>query len=325
MSKSYWQNKTVIVSGGLGFIGSHFVEELATLGAKVICLYRKSSKEMSMYESNENVKYVQVDILNYEDIRSICMYSANKVDAFIHCAALDGNTQYKIENAAEILDVNNRLVSNVLNSCVAAQIPNVVLTSSTEIYSQNAPSNITEDDDYHKYFNFTDNGYVLSKIFSEILSEFYQKQRDLQIYTLRPSNVYGPRDSFETNASRVIPAMIRKVSNGETIEIWGDGSQTRSFIYVKDLVYTTLLLVEKNIIGPINIATKEQVSILNLAKNISKEYSVENRINLDSTKPIGAKNRLIDVSKMYSYIDFEPLSTEEGLKRTIQWYASNQP
>ncbi len=320
MTSSYWRDKTVVVSGGLGFIGSHFVEELALLEAKVICLYHKQPKELPKYENDDNVSYVQVDLDNYEELEVFCSNTASSIDTFIHCAALDGNTKFKLEHAAEILDANNRFVSNVLKVCKGAQIHNVVLLSSAEVYSSDAPSPITEEDDYHKYLSFTDNGYVLSKIFSEILAELYRKQHNMHLYIPRPTNVYGPRDSFEATANRVIPAMIRKVSKNETIEIWGDGKQTRSFIYVKDLVYTTLEAIEKSITGPLNIATKDQVSILDLASHISKEYNAENLVTLDEGKPSGVKTRLLDVSKMYDNIDFKPLSIQEGLKRTITWY-----
>lgn len=318
MNSMYWNGKTVIVSGGLGFIGSHFVEELALLQANIICLYHKQPEKMPNYN---NVKYVQIDLANHVEIETFCENITSKIDTFIHCAALDGNTQFKLEHAAEILDANNRFTSNVLKLCKDMQVHNVALLSSAEIYFLNTPSPITEDDDYHKYLGFTGNGYVLSKIFSEILAELYSEQYGMYICTPRPTNVYGPRDSFDVTTNRVIPAMIRKVSKGETIEIWGDGKQTRSFIYVKDLVYATLMAVEKSIAGPINMATRDQISILDLASRISKEYNAENLITLDEKKPIGVKSRLLDASKMYSIIDFEPLSIQEGLERTIAWYS----
>ena len=320
MSSSYWRGKTVVVSGGLGFIGSHFVEELVPLGANVICLYHKQSEKLLKHKNDDNVTYVQVDLVNNEELEAFYNNTVSNIDTFIHCAALDGNTKFKLDHAAEILDANNRFVSNVLKVCKDKQIHNVALLSSAEVYSADAPSLITENDDYHKYLSFTDNGYVLSKIFSEMLAELYSKQHKMHIYIPRPTNVYGPRDSFETTANRVIPAMIRKVSKGETIEIWGDGKQTRSFIYVKDLVHTTLAAIEKNVTGPLNIATRDQVSILDLASYISKEYNVDNLVALDENKPVGVKTRSLDVSKMYDIIDFEPLPIQEGLKRTIAWY-----
>jgi len=321
MKSSYWKNKTVVVSGGLGFIGSHFVEELALAGAKVICLYRTTALNgLPSYENRENIRYIQLDLLDGEELEAVCKYAAPKIDCFIHCAALDGNTEFKLTYAAEIFDKNNRLASNVLSSCRATGIKDVVLLSSAEVYSPDAPGKIQETDDYHKYLGYTENGYVLSKVFTEILAELHHKQYGMQIYTPRPTNVYGPRDSFDTITNRVIPSMIRKVASGETIEIWGTGEQTRSFIYIKDLVHATLRMVETQTVGTMNIATRDQVSILNLASYISKEYAAESAIKLDETKPTGVKARVLDVTKMYNLINFEPTSIREGLRRTIEWY-----
>jgi len=323
MEISYWKNKTVIVSGGLGFIGSHFVEELALAGANVICLYRTLGKDgLPTYRNQENIRFIQLDLLDRNELEAVCKYAAPKIDCFIHCAALDGNTEYKLKYAAEILDTNSRLVSNVLNSCRVTGIHDVVLLSSTEIYSPDVDTNIKESDDYHKYLGYTENGYVLSKVFAEILAELHRKQYGMQIYTPRPTNVYGPRDSFNEGTNRVIPSMIRKVSSGEKIEIWGNGTQTRSFIYIKDLIYATLKMIEKKESGAMNIATKNQVSILDLANYISNEYKAKNRIKLDRSKPTGVGARSLDVAKMYNLIDTEPIDIQHGLKQTIDWYNS---
>ena len=318
VNSAYWKEKTIIVSGGMGFIGSHFVEELVSAHANVICLYHKQPVKMPKY--SDGVSYARVDLANYEELNTFCKTIDANVDAFIHCAALDGNTQFKLEHAAEILDANNRFASNVLKVCNESGIHKVSLLSSAEIYPSDVAGSITESDDYHKYPCHTDNGYVLSKIFSEMLAGLYSKKYNMDICIPRPTNVYGPRDSFDATTNRVIPAMIRKVSMGETVEIWGDGKQTRSFIYVKDLVHATLAAIEKGVVGPINMATKDQTSILDLASYITKEYEAENLIRLDKSKPVGVKSRLLDVSRMYSIIDFEPLSIKDGLESTVSWY-----
>lgn len=321
MKISYWKNKTVVISGGLGFVGSHFVEELALAGAEVICLYRTlGDKDLPVYAHQENIRYIQIDLLDRNELESVCKYAAPKIDCFIHCAALDGNTEFKLKYAAKILDANNRLVSNVLNGCHVAGIQDVVLMSSAEIYSPDAPGEITESDDYHKYLGYTENGYVLSKVFTEILAELHHKQYGLQVYLPRPTNVYGPRDSFDSKTNRVIPSMIRKLAEGDTIEIWGTGEQTRSFIYVKDLVSATLKMVEQKTPGAMNIATKDQISILELANYISNEFKAKSRVKLDKTKPTGVKARLLNVEKMYSIIDFEPVTIDKGLAQTVDWY-----
>jgi dTDP-4-dehydro-6-deoxy-alpha-D-gulose 4-ketoreductase len=155
MNSSYWKNKTIMVSGGLGFIGSHFVEELALAHANVICLYRTSgSSGLPVYANQKNIQYIQNNLLDRQELEEICKNIAPKIDCFIHCAALDGNTEFKLKYAAQILDTNSRLVSNVLNCCRSTQIKDVVLLSSAEIYSPDTPGEILETDDYHKYLGY---------------------------------------------------------------------------------------------------------------------------------------------------------------------------
>ena len=318
MNDSYWKNKTVVVSGGSGFIGSHFVEELAALGANVISLTKSNPvKELA---PRNNVRYVNIDLLDYRSFDNLCESTTSEINCFIHCAALDGNSEYKLKYAAKILDDNNRLVSNVLNGCRKNGINDVVIMSSSEIYTDTTPKAIAETNDYHEGISFSSNGYFLSKVFAEILSELYANQYGMHIYLPRPANVYGERDGLKPGINRVIPSMIDKVARGEDIEIWGDGTQSRSFIYVKDLVHTTLAMIKGKYTGPLNVSTKDQVSILDLAKIISDRYGSKVNINLDKTKPTGAAARMLDISKMHEIIDFEPVPIQDGIENTIQWY-----
>lgn len=322
MEHQYWKNKKVLVTGGQGFIGSHFVEELSVLGSSTTSINRSPK---SNHLDHVDYDFMQLDLLDREALREYC--EKNKFDCIVHCAALDGNSEFKLKNAARILDTNTQLISNILYAAESSGVEDIILLSSTEIYATSAPDSISEDDDYHRHFTFTEDGYVLSKIFGEISAELHRKQHNMNIYTPRPTNVYGPRDGLNSKASRVIPSMIGKVAAGEKIEIWGDGTQTRSFIYVKDLVHATLEMARTKSVGPMNVATKDQVSIHDLALQISAEFGAEDNVTLDLSKPTGAKSRILDVSKMYNVISFEPIPIDQGLKQTIEWYreAANSP
>ncbi|MFV2013994.1 MAG: NAD-dependent epimerase/dehydratase family protein, partial [Candidatus Heimdallarchaeota archaeon] len=146
---------------------------------------------------------------------------------------------------------------------------------------------------------------------------------NLRIYLHRPSNIYGPNDHFGKNENQVIPSFIKKIAAGEPIEIWGDGSQTRQFIYVKDVVYSVLSMVEGNYTGALNVSTDEFVSILNLAKIIYERFDKTSNVNLNPAKSIGVKSRILDTSKMYELIDFELTSLENGIQQTINWYQNS--
>lgn len=320
-SNRFWARKKVLVGGGLGFIGSHFVEELVKRGAYVICPYlgRNQSKLAGLGLPQSKIKLIKADLVRCDGL----VEAGRGVDAIINCAAMDGNTEFKLSHAAQMMDVNIRIASNVLGIAKENNIKNVVLVSSAEVYSPRAKSPIKEEDDYQKYNDYTVNGYVLSKRYTEILGELYDHEYGMNVFLPRPANVYGPRDHFKEGSVRVIPSMIKSALLGKPIEIWGDGSQTRQFMYVKDLVRAVLKMVEENKFHKMNIAGDETVSILELAKLVCEISGTDENVHLDLEKPSGANNRVLNTKKLKSIVDFEFAPLGEGLKETVGWYKRN--
>lgn len=320
MSK-FWGEKKVLVGGGLGFIGSHFVEELVKMGAYVVCPYveQDQSKLTGLGLPPSKIKLIKANLIKYDGL----VKAGRGMDAIINCAAMDGNTEFKLNHAAQMMDINIRIASNILSIAKENNIKNVVLVSSAEVYSPRAKSPIKEEDDHQKYNDYTVNGYVLSKRYTEILGELYEHEYEMNVFLPRPANVYGPRDHFKEGSVRVIPSMIKSALSGKPIEIWGDGGQTRQFMYVKDLVHSVLKMVEKNKFHKMNIAGDETVSILQLAKLVCKISGTGENVHLNLEKPSGAKNRVLNTKKLKSVVDFEFTPLGEGLRETVSWYKCN--
>lgn len=288
--------KTVVVTGAGGFIGSHVVETLLATDTRVIALYRTDPPPFTA----PNLQTFPLDLLDENELRAVLRYAAPNAHTVIHTAAMDGNAAFKRDNTALIFDTNLRIGSNVLNCARDSSVENVVLVSSAEASVE------------------SDNGYALSKSVVELLAEQYRKQYGMRIFLPRPSNVYGPRDKLD----RVIPAMITRIASGQDVEIWGDGSQTRSFVHVHDVVAAILGMVDSGI-DALTVATRETISILELARTLCALLDVPERVRLDLTKPTGAPARAFDTTRMYELVTPRPL--RQGLGETVSWYRSTLP
>jgi dTDP-4-dehydro-6-deoxy-alpha-D-gulose 4-ketoreductase len=318
---SYWAGKTVLVTGGMGFIGSHFVEELLARDARVVCAYRRPRDDLAEWlPVSSRLRMLQFDLLDQRELEAVFRYAEPRLDAVIQCAAIDGNAAFKASNPAHIMDANLRITSNVLNCARKCAVPDVVLLSSAEVYLGQCDGLIREQDDQHGNIRHCGNGYLLSKVFTEILAELYREQFGMCIYLPRLTNIYGERDDFTGAASRVIPRLITGIASGQEVEIWGDGSQTRTFIHVLDVVRTTLCMVETSAYQTFNIGTSEAISMLELARLVAEALGERPLIRLIPDKPAGPSSRELDLTLMSKVIDFTPARLRDGLREVATWY-----
>jgi dTDP-4-dehydro-6-deoxy-alpha-D-gulose 4-ketoreductase len=312
-----WAGRTVVVTGGLGFIGSHFVAELAARGAEVICLRRSRNEEMiRALPADGHVRLVQLDLSDAAELSALFRRATARIDAVFHCAAMDGSSQFKALHSAEILEANTRMNLNVLSAARDHRVRTVVLLSSAEARSMINGSGYSG---MPVLASLPRSGYVLSKTFAEISADLFREQFGMNIFVVRPTNVYGPRDDLG-RADRVIPRMLRKAISGQEIEIWGNGTQTRDFIYVTDLVRATLQMVAANKYPTFDVGNGNLVSILELGQTLFSVLGLPERIQLDPAKPTGVAGEPADLSRLREVIDFIPLSLREGLDRMVHRY-----
>ncbi len=311
-----WSGQRFVVAGGGGFLGSWFVRRLLADGARVLSLQRSRPRSVFSFSAEvaERLSFAETDLCDPGPVASLIAGAYRGADALICCAAMDGNSRYKAEHSSVILARNTEIVSTVLGLARQLQIRDVVLLSSSEVYSPSCRPPISETSPYAGFGEPGGNGYVMSKVCSELLGFWAAKQYGLRVYCPRLSSVYGLDDPRSGPYARVIPAMIERIRSGREVEIWGDGSDRRTFVYVEDAVRGILEVLCQRLTGPINVGTRESIGIADLARVVAEVFgrSSEGRGRPGSGVEQGVG--LLDLTKWEAAIDFEPRSLETGLR-----------
>jgi len=294
----------VLITGGAGFIGSHIADRFLKAGYKVKVLDNLSAGKK---ENLPNVKFVKGDIRNLK----LLLKEFKGIDYVIHNAALISVPE-SIEKPSLYNDVN---VNGTLNVLIAAQknkVKKVVLASSAAVYG-NAKVPIKENTKLDPL-----SGYALNKIIGEQYFQLFNKY-GLKTVVLRYFNVFGPRQNLKSAYAAAIPIFINKLLSGSKATIFGDGKQTRDFIYVKDVAEANLLAVKKKSADGkiLNIASGRKISINQLVKKIS------NKLQSKHTKerPGDIKHSLASVKESKKILgNYQKHTLEKGLKETVEFY-----
>jgi GDP-L-fucose synthase len=198
-------------------------------------------------------------------------------------------------------------------------------------YPKFTPVPFKEDDLWNGYPEETNAPYGLAKKMLLVQSQAYREQYGFNSIFLLPVNLYGPGDNFNLRSSHVIPALIRKCVEAEEkgikeIEVWGDGSPTREFLYVDDAAEGIVLATEfYNESLPVNLGSGNEISIKNLAEKIAKHSGFTGKLVWNTEKPNGQPRRFLDTTRAYEKFGFKAKMTfDEGLANTISWFQDNQ-
>lgn len=305
-----WDDKTVMVTGGAGFLGSHLVEDLES---------RSSTVDVFVPRSTE------YDLREKAAIRRA--FTDSGADIVIHLAATVGGIGANRENPGRYFYENAIMGIQLIELARQFGVEKVTILGTICSYPKFTSVPFSEDDLFDGYPEETNAPYGIAK--KALLTQCwaYRRQYDFDSIYLLPVNLYGPRDDFDLETSHVIPAIIRKCVEArergdDSITAWGTGEPTREFLYVKDAAEGLLDATERyDGRDPVNLGSGEEIRIRDLVELIADLTGFEGTVTWDTSKPDGQPRRKLDTSRAKEYFDWEASTDfEEGLRETIQWY-----
>jgi len=311
--------KKVLVCGAGGFIGSHMVKRL---------------KKEGFWVRGVDLKYPEfaptgADDFFLGDLRDpfICQYIVDqRFDEVYQFAADMGGAGFVFtgENDAEIMHNSSMINLNILDACRRRNVKRIFYSSSACIYpeyNQKDPDNPNCEEN-SAYPANPDSEYGWEKLFSERLYFAFHRNFGMEVRIARYHNIFGPEGTWDGGREKAPAALCRKVAmveDGSEIEIWGDGKQTRSFLYIDECLEGTLQLMHSDWIGPVNIGSDEMVTINQLA-DMTIEIAEKKLIKKHISGPLGVRGRNSDNRLIYEKLGWKPTkSLREGISITYKW------
>tara|TARA_A100001011_G_C14191269_1_gene791429 strand:- start:81 stop:1070 length:990 start_codon:yes stop_codon:yes gene_type:complete len=312
--------KKILVTGAGGFIGGHLVSKLIKKKYKVICVDIKPKKDW--FQFFKYSKNYSADLNNFSN----CLKFTKNVDFVFNLSCNMGGMGFIETNKAACM-TSVLINTNLLRASKINKVKRYLFSSSACVYNANKQMKannpaLKEEDAYPAD---PEDGYGWEKLFSERMCRHYEEDFGLQVRVVRLHNVYGPFGTFSGGREKAPAAICRKIAeaklkNKKKIDVWGDGKQTRSFMFIEDCIEGILKIFFHKFPYPINLGSSERVSINQMIKIIEKiaSYNVKKKYLLD--KPKGVRGRSSDNKLIKKIIGWEPnTKLETGLERTYYW------
>src|SRR5271168_2158830 len=312
------KQKRILVTGAGGFIGHHLVKKLKADGHWV----RGADIKYPEYEASAADQFEALDLRKYEN----CLLATRGgIDEVYNLAADMGGIGYITAFHADISRNNILINAQMLEAARQNGVQRFLFSSSACVYNQAKQKDpdvkpLTEEDAYPAD---PEPGYGWEKLFAEELCHYYYRDYGLETRIVRFHNVYGPLGTYEGGKEKAPAAISRKVAlaeNGGEIEVWGDGEQTRSFMYVDDCVEGLIRLMASDHREALNLGRDEMVSINHLVDMICSIAGKKLNKEHDLTKPQGVRGRNSDNTLLRKVLGWEPeMTLEKGLAITYKW------
>ena len=310
----------ILVAGAGGFIGGHLVKNLLNEGHDLVCADLKPIE--LWFQSFDKCKNYSLDLKEYEN----CLKVSSGVDYIYNMACNMGGMGFIENNKAECM-LSVLINTNFLRASLKNSVKRYFFSSSACVYNASKQKEtfiegLKEDDAYPAD---PEDGYGWEKLFSERMCRHFTEDFGLETRVLRYHNVYGPEGTYDGGREKAPAAICRKIANAKLnkqnlIDVWGDGNQTRSFMYIDDCIEGTKMVFNSNNRDVYNLGSDEQVSInqmIDVIEDIAK-YKVQRNYQLD--KPKGVRGRSSDNTKIFNDFNWSPsIKLYDGLKTTYDW------
>jgi len=309
------KNKKILLTGGHGFLGRQVYAELLKAGARAKNIDRPRSQTMDLRDPVNAAKAVRGKGL------------------VIHLAANVGGIGYNQEHPGRLFYDNAIMGINLIEAAKNAKVKKFVQVGTVCAYPKVPPHiPFKEDDLWQGYPEETNAPYGLAKLMLLEMLQAYRREYGFNGIYLLPVNLYGPGDNFNPKSSHVIPALIKKftegaANNSPSVSIWGTGKASREFLYVEDAARGIVLAAQKyNKPAAVNLGSSYEIKIGDLAKLIARLCDYKGAVNWDKSKPDGQPRRKLNVSRATAEFGFKSkISFTQGLKNTIEWYLKQAP
>lgn len=305
------KNKNILVTGGLGFIGSHISNELLK-DNKVIIIDNLSTGNINNLNNpeHENLKIIKQDIrnVNFDDLTS-------GIDYIFHLAAM-ASVPLSVDKPVECCEINVNATVKLLDSAVKNDVKKIILSSSSSVYGQNKNMPLKESET-----PMPTSPYAASKVSCEMYLKSFYDSYGLNYISLRYFNVFGPGQNKNSQYASVIPNFIGSILEGSQPEIYGDGEQTRDFVYVKDVVRANINACESDFNGIVNVASGKRMSVNRLYEIIRNTLNSDIEAKYLPERKGDIKHSLADVSNLERInVEIDSENFENQLIETIEWF-----
>ena len=312
---TFWEDRTVLVTGGNGFLGKSVLARLAMTGADAGRIIAPSSSDYDLRD-----RHAVAD-----------MFADIQPDLVIHLAARVGGIGANQLRPSELYIENLLMGTYVIAEGLRTKLDKLVVVGTICSYPKHTPVPFAETSLWQGYPEETNAPYGIAKLAQLVQLQANRAQFGQNGIYLMPTNLYGPADKFHPAVSHVIPALIKKCvdaveSGADELEVWGTGSASREFLYVDDAAEGIVLAAERYDGGdPVNLGANHEMPIKELVEHVVEATGFAGEIRWDTSKPDGQPRRRVDASRAKELFGFEATTPfAEGLARTVEWYRNNR-